>query len=188
VTSSDWKGGLKDVHWSHSPPYSLRLSPPAPSHSLGPPGPAARAQPTASRGRHSALLLRSLRGHGDGTGEATCTSGRTGRLAGQRRRPTSWAQARIQLPASRGRRGRGKRVGAGKRQLLDAIVLYGLTIADMVWCPSYPRQYDLSLRVVASCSVHPVTRVSKQHRQAMQSALVRRWVRPCDAGNGKRME
>jgi hypothetical protein len=39
-----------------------------------------------------------------------------------------------------------------------------------------------SLRAVASCSVHPV---SEQHRQAVQSALVRRWVRPCDAGIGK---
>jgi hypothetical protein len=47
----------------------------------------------------------------------------------------------------------------------------------MVWCPSYPRQCLLSLRVVAACSVHPV---SERHRQALQSALVRRWVRPCE--------
>jgi hypothetical protein len=54
----------------------------------------------------------------------------------------------------------------------------------MVWygAPPTPRQCVLSLRVVASCSVHPV---SERHRQAVQSALVRRWVRPCDAGIGK---
>jgi hypothetical protein len=54
----------------------------------------------------------------------------------------------------------------------------------MVWygAPPTPRQCVLSLRVVASCSVHPV---SERHRQAMQSALVRRCVRPCDAGIGK---
>jgi hypothetical protein len=54
----------------------------------------------------------------------------------------------------------------------------------MVWygAPPTPRQCVLSLRVVASCSVHPV---SERHRQALQSALVRRWVRPCDAGIGK---
>jgi hypothetical protein len=33
----DLQWGHKDVHWSHTPPYSLRLSPPAPSHSLAPP-------------------------------------------------------------------------------------------------------------------------------------------------------
>jgi hypothetical protein len=58
----------------------------------------------------------------------------------------------------------------------------------MIWYGASltPRQCILSLdslRVVASYSVHPVTRVSEQHRQAMQImhfALVRRWVRPCD--------
>jgi hypothetical protein len=61
----------------------------------------------------------------------------------------------------------------------------------MVWygAPPTPCQCVLSLRVVASCFLdRSVTRVSEQHRQAMQSALVQRWVRPCDAGNGKRME
>jgi hypothetical protein len=55
-----------------------------------------------------------------------------------------------------------------------------------IWygAPPNPRQCVLSPRVVASCSVHLV---SEQHRQAVQSALVRRWVRPCDAGIGKRM-
>jgi hypothetical protein len=54
----------------------------------------------------------------------------------------------------------------------------------MVWygAPPNPRQCVLSLKVVASCSVHPV---SERHRLAVQSALVRRWVRPCDAGIGK---
>jgi hypothetical protein len=58
---------------------------------------------------------------------------------------------------------------------------YWYMVCRMVWCPSYPPSVcsvRLSLRVVASCSVHPV---SERHRQAVQSALVRRWVRPCDA-------
>ena len=64
--------------------------------------------------------------------------------------------------------------------------LMSMTTYGMVWygngAPPTPRQCVLSLRVVASCSVHPV---SERHRQAMQSTLVRRWVRPCDAGIGK---
>jgi hypothetical protein len=57
----------------------------------------------------------------------------------------------------------------------------------MVWygAPPTSRQCVLPRRVVASCSVHPV---SEQHRQAVQSELVRSWVRRCDAGDGKRME
>jgi hypothetical protein len=51
--------------------------------------------------------------------------------------------------------------------------------------PPTPRHCFLSLRVVASCSVHPVR---EQHRQAVQSALVHIWVRNCDAGSGKRAE
>jgi hypothetical protein len=70
--------GHKDVHWSHTPPYSLLLSQPARSNSLPPPGPAARAQPPASRGHHPATLLRlcgapptpiSARGFAEGCGE-----------------------------------------------------------------------------------------------------------------------
>jgi hypothetical protein len=33
---------------------------------------------------------------------------------------------------------------------------------------------------------HAASIVSEQHREAVQSALVRKWVRPCDAGIGKR--
>jgi hypothetical protein len=36
-----------------------------------------------------------------------------------------------------------------------------------------------------SCSVHLV---SERHRHVVQSARVRRWGRPCDAGSGKRTE
>jgi hypothetical protein len=82
----------KDVHWSHTPPYLLRLSPPGRSHSLALPRTSStRPAPSKPRaaGRHPALLLRSLRGHGDGTGAATGISGRQGRLAGQKRRPIS---------------------------------------------------------------------------------------------------
>jgi hypothetical protein len=44
----------------------------------------------------------------------------------------------------------------------------------MVWCPSYPPSGpEALLRVVASCSVCPV---SEQHGQTLKFALVRRWV------------
>jgi hypothetical protein len=50
----------------------------------------------------------------------------------------------------------------------------------------YPWPGPAAARTVfASCSGHPGTRVSEQHRQAVKSALVRRWVRLCVAGNGK---
>jgi hypothetical protein len=57
----------------------------------------------------------------------------------------------------------------------------------MVWYGMVPllppvSVFCLSLKLVASCSVHPV---SERHRQAVQPALVRIWVRPCDAGIGK---
>jgi hypothetical protein len=65
--------------------------------------------------------------------------------------------------------------------LVGYCTLYSL-LYGMVWCPSYPPSVCSVTRVVASCSVHPV---SERHRQAVQSALVRRWVRPCDAGIGK---
>jgi hypothetical protein len=42
--------GHKDIHWSHTPPYSLRLSPPTPSHSLAPPR-ASSSRPTPSKPR-----------------------------------------------------------------------------------------------------------------------------------------
>jgi hypothetical protein len=66
-------------------------------------------------------------------------------------------------------------------RLVDCLSLeWDQGMVCMVWygAPSTPRQCVLSLTVVASCSVHPV---SERHRQAVQSALVRRWVRPCDA-------
>jgi hypothetical protein len=57
--------------------------------------------------------------------------------------------------------------------------------ARPVWYGMVPLLPPVSVRVVASCSVHPVTRVSEQHRQACNLSLfVRRWVRHCDAGNG----
>jgi hypothetical protein len=52
----------------------------------------------------------------------------------------------------------------------------------MIWCPSYPPQRrgfaeggGVMQRPSGQC-------LSEQHRQAVQSALVRTWVRPCDAG------
>jgi hypothetical protein len=82
VISSDWKGMVTRTSTGLTRPRTRCASPRLPP---------ATAQPPASRGRQPAVLLRSLRGHWpwDGTGAATGTSGRAGRLAGQRRRPIS---------------------------------------------------------------------------------------------------
>jgi hypothetical protein len=72
--------GHKDVHWSHAPPYSLRLSPPVPSHSPSPPRTSrtrpAPSKPRAPPGLNAEVAARARgrdrRGH------------RAGRLAGQR--------------------------------------------------------------------------------------------------------
>jgi hypothetical protein len=61
-----------DVHWSHTPSYSLRLSPPAPSHGLAPPRTsstrAAPSKPRAPLGLRAEVAARARgrdrRGHG----------------------------------------------------------------------------------------------------------------------------